>query len=64
MSNYRVERELDPKGRFVGWAVVEAQGKRRAGPYPLHAMAEDEAYRLSLRDDMSRQKLEEYALDE
>jgi len=54
MSNYRVERELDPSGGFVGWSVVEAQGKRRAGPYPFHTMAEDEAYRLSLRDEVSK----------
>lgn len=52
--NYRIERELDPKGSFVGWAVVEAAGAVRAGPFPLHAMAEDEAYRLALRDDVSQ----------
>ncbi|MDN0085729.1 hypothetical protein QU487_23885 [Crenobacter sp. SG2305] len=51
--NYRIERELDTKGGFIGWAVVEAAGAVRSGPFPLHAMAEDEVYRLMLRDDVS-----------
>ncbi|MDN0073428.1 hypothetical protein QU481_00750 [Crenobacter sp. SG2303] len=65
MSHYRVERVLDPNGGFVGWAVVEAaQGKRKAGPYPFHTMAEDEAYRLSLRDEVSKRQPTSCEIDE
>ncbi|MCW3480356.1 hypothetical protein OL229_12450 [Neisseriaceae bacterium JH1-16] len=64
MSNYHVDRVFDPKGKFVGWAVIGLQGQHRAGPYPFHSMAEDEAYRLSLRDEQARRQREEYALDE
>jgi hypothetical protein len=60
--SYRVERELDPRGIFVGWSVVEAASEMRVGPFPLHAMAEDEAYRLALRTDTSHlHEFDDYA---
>jgi hypothetical protein len=50
MSSYVVRQEHDHAGDFVGWSVFDSAGARKAGPFPLFAIADEEAYRFSLHD--------------
>jgi len=50
MTSYVVQQEHDGSGDFIGWSVFDMGGHRKAGPFPLFAIADEEAYRLKLHD--------------
>jgi hypothetical protein len=53
MASYVAQQEHDMSGDFVGWSVYKSGGVRKAGPFPLFAIADDAAYRLALHDPES-----------